>query len=48
VREGVERAAALDRRAVAERNLRTVRERADRARNLGRCEQLLRGMAKAA
>lgn len=48
VRAGIERAAALDRRLVAERNLRTVSELADREANLGRAERLLLGVAKAA
>jgi L-malate glycosyltransferase len=48
VRAGIERAAALDRSAVAERNLRTVSQRADRDENLGRCERLLLGVAEAA
>jgi glycosyltransferase involved in cell wall biosynthesis len=48
VRAGIERAAGLDRRAAAERNLRTVSERADREANLGRAERLLLGVAGAA
>jgi glycosyltransferase involved in cell wall biosynthesis len=48
VREGIVRAAGLDRAGVAERNLRTVSERADRQRNLGRCERLLQSVAEAA
>jgi glycosyltransferase involved in cell wall biosynthesis len=44
VREGIERAAALDRPSVAERNLRTVSRRADRESNLGGWERILLGL----
>jgi L-malate glycosyltransferase len=48
VSAGIERAAALDRKAVAARNRRTVAERADRDVNLGRWERTVVGLAEAA
>jgi glycosyltransferase involved in cell wall biosynthesis len=48
VADGIERAAALDRAAVAAVNRRVVRERADRARNLGALEEQLVALAAGA
>lgn len=45
---GIERAAGLDREAVAGANAELVRERADRSRNLGRLEGLLEELVRSA